>query len=556
MLANWRFYFVQTVLGALVLLVVWRVVSLQVLDKDFLIDQGTSRWQRIEVVNAPRGMLTDRHGEPVAVSTPVVSVWADPRELREEDLPALAQAAQVSVRTLAARRQQHRAFMYVSRHLAPEVAEQILDLGIAGVYGLTEYKRFYPAGEVAAHVVGFTDVDDHGQEGVELAYENELRSEPGRKEVIRDLLGRAVRDVGELQAPQSGRDLSLTIDLRLQYLAYRELKKAVTQYGARGGSAVVMDVATGDVLAMVNQPGFNPNDRAQLLPASTRNRAMTDQFEPGSVMKPLSMATALSSGQFSPADVIDTSPGYLRLGEYTIRDFRNYGQLDMTGIITKSSNVGMARVAMQLDGQQMWETFYGLGLGQTTGIGYPGEATGRLPNPLSWHPVEQGAMSYGYGLAVTPLQLAQAYATLANDGRRVNARILLDTPVQPGEQVVSPEVAHQVLAMMETVVTPAGTGSRAALDWYSVAGKTGTVHKVGAQGYEDQKYISSFVGIAPADDPQVITVVVINEPPTDHYYGGEVPAPVFRGIMNQALPLLGIAPDRIPAQARLQEAGS
>jgi len=555
-LANWRFYFVQTVLAALVLLVVWRVVSLQVLDKDFLIDQGTSRWQRIEVVNAPRGMLTDRHGEPVAVSTPVVSVWADPRELREEDLPALAEAAQVSVRTLAARRQQHRAFMYVSRHLAPEVADRILDRGIAGVYGLTEYKRFYPAGEVAAHVVGFTDVDDHGQEGVELAFENELSSEPGRKEVIRDLLGRAVRDVGELQAPQSGRDLSLTIDLRLQYLAYRELKKAVTQYGARGGSVVVMDVATGDVLAMVNQPGYNPNDRSQLLPASTRNRAMTDQFEPGSVMKPLSMATALSSGLFSPTDVIDTSPGYLRLGEYTIRDFRNYGQLDMTGIITKSSNVGMARVAMQLDGQQMWETYYGLGLGQTTGIGYPGEATGRLPNPLNWRPVEQGAISYGYGLAVTPLQLAQAYATLANDGRRVNARILLDTPVQPGEQVVSPEVSREVLTMMETVVTPVGTARRAALDWYSVAGKTGTVHKVGAQGYEDEKYISSFVGIAPAHDPQVVTVVVINEPPPDHYYGGEVPAPVFRGIMNQALPLLGIEPDRIPAQARLQEAGS
>lgn len=556
MLANWRFYFVQTVLAALVLLVLWRVVSLQVLDKDFLIDQGTSRWQRIEVVNAPRGMLTDRHGEPVAVSTPVVSVWADPRELREQDLPVLAEVAQVPLRTLAARRQQHRAFMYISRHLAPEVAEKILDRDIAGVYGLTEYKRFYPAGEVAAHVVGFTDVDDHGQEGVELAFENELRSEPGRKEVIRDLLGRAVRDVGELQAPQPGRDLSLTIDLRLQYLAYRELKKAVTQFGARGGSVVVMDVATGDVLAMVNQPGFNPNDRAQLLPAATRNRAMTDQFEPGSVMKPLSMATALSSGLFSPTDVIDTSPGYLRLGEYTIRDFRNYGQLDLTGIITKSSNVGMARVAMQLDGQQMWETFYDLGLGQTTGIGYPGEVTGRLPNPLSWRPVEQGAMSYGYGLAVTPLQLAQAYATLANDGRRVNARILLDTPVQPGEQVVSSEVAHEVLSMMETVVTPAGTGSRAALDWYSVAGKTGTVHKVGAQGYEDEKYISSFVGIAPAHDPQVVTVVVINEPPADHYYGGEVPAPVFRGIMNQALPLLGIQPDRIPAQARLQEAGS
>lgn len=555
MLANWRFYFVQTVLAALVALVVWRVVSLQVLNKDFLIDQGTSRWQRIEVINAPRGMLTDRHGEPVAVSTPVVSVWADPRELREEDLPALAEAADVSVRTLAARRQQHRAFMYVSRHLAPEVAERILDRDIAGVYGLTEYKRFYPAGEVAAHVVGFTDVDDHGQEGVELAYESQLRSEPGRKEVIRDLLGRAVRDVGELQAPQPGRDLSLTIDLRLQYLAYRELKKAVTQHGARGGSVVVMDVATGDVLAMVNQPGFNPNDRAQLIPAATRNRAMTDQLEPGSVMKPLSMATALASGQFSATDEIDTSPGYLRLGEYTIRDFRNYGVMPMTGIITKSSNVGMAKVAMQLDGQQMWETFYNFGLGQTTGIGYPGEATGRLPNPLNWRPVEQGALSYGYGLAVTPLQLAQAYATLANDGRRVNARILMDTPVQPGEQVVSSEVAHQVLTMMETVVTPAGTGSRAALDWYSVAGKTGTVHKVGERGYEDQKYVSSFVGIAPANDPQIVTVVIINEPPSDQYYGGEVPAPVFRGIMNQALPLLGVQPDRIPAQARLQEGG-
>ena len=373
--------------------------------------------------------------------------------------------------------------------------------------------------------------------------------------MIRDLLGRAVRDVGEIQAPQPGRDLSLTIDLRLQYLAYRELKKAVTQYGARGGSAVVMDVNSGDVLAMVNQPGFNPNDRSQLQPASTRNRAMTDQFEPGSVMKPISMATALASGQFSPDDTVNTSPGFLRLGEYTIRDFRDYGTLDMTGVITKSSNVGMARVAMQLDGQQMWQTLYALGLGQTTGIGYPGESTGRLPNPLSWRPVEQGALSYGYGLAVTPLQLAQAYATLANDGRRVNARILLDTPVRPGEQAVTPEVAHQVLRMMETVVTPAGTGSRAALDWYSVAGKTGTVHKVGEQGYEDEKYISSFVGIAPADNPQVVTVVVINEPPVNHYYGGEVPAQVFRGIMSQALPLVGVQPDRIPPQARL-EAGS
>ncbi|GGX46654.1 peptidoglycan D,D-transpeptidase FtsI family protein [Saccharospirillum salsuginis] len=551
MLANWRFYFVQTVLVALLAIVVWRVVGLQVLEKDFLIEQGTSRWQRLEVINAPRGMLSDRHGEPVAVSTPVVSVWADPRELREADIPRLAEAADVSAKTLQARRQQHRAFMYINRHMTPDEAERILSRNIRGVYGLTEYKRYYPAGEVAAHVVGFTDIDDHGQEGVELAFENQLRSESGKKEVIRDLLGRSVRDVGLIEAPKAGQDLRLTIDLRLQYLAYRELKKAVTQLDALAGSVVIMDVRNGDVLAMVNQPGFNPNNRAQLNPTATRNRAMTDQAEPGSVMKPISMAVALSSQQFSISSTIDTNPGYLRVGDYAIRDFRNYGVLDMTGIITKSSNVGIAKVAQQLDGQRMWETLYGLGFGQTTGIGYPGEAAGRLPNPMNWHAVDKAAMSYGYGLAVTPLQLAQAYATLANDGRQVNARILMDTPAVIGEQVVPQDVARQVLGMMETVVEPKGTGTRAALDWFSVAGKTGTTHKVGAQGYEDEKYMASFVGIAPADEPRIVAVIVINEPPTDAYFGGEAAAPVFRGIMTQALPLLGVQPDRIPPQARL-----
>ena len=552
MLANWRFYFVHAVLAALLAIVVWRVVSLQVLEKDFLIDQGTSRWQRVEVTNAPRGMLTDRHGEPVAVSTPVVSVWADPRELREADIPRLAEAAHVSAKTLQARRQQHRAFMYINRHMTPDDAKRILDLGIRGVYGLTEYKRFYPAGEVAAHVIGITDVDDHGQEGVELAFENQLRSEPGKKEVIRDLLGRAVRDVGELEAAKPGKDLRLTIDLRLQYLAYRELKKAIARLGALAGSVVIMDVDTGDVLAMVNQPGFNPNNRESMNPAALRNRAMTDQAEPGSVMKPISMAMALTSQRFSASTTIDTSPGYLRLGTYDIRDFRNYGVLDMTGIITKSSNVGMAKIAQQLDGQMMWETLYNLGFGQTTGIGYPGEATGRLPNPIKWHPVEKAALSYGYGLAVTPLQLAQAYATLANGGEKVNARILMDTPVVKGEQVIPTQIADQVLDMMETVVEPGGTGTRASLDWFSVAGKTGTTHKVGASGYEDEKYMASFVGIAPADNPRIVAVVVINEPPVDSYFGGEAAAPVFQGIMVQALPLLGVQPDRIPAQARME----
>jgi cell division protein FtsI (penicillin-binding protein 3) len=552
MLSNWRFHFVQIVLLALLAVVVWRVISLQVLDKQFLIDQGTSRWQRVEVINAPRGMLTDRHGEPVAVSTPVVSVWADPRELSEADLTRLATASGVREQTLSARRQQHRAFMYVTRHLAPADASAILALGIPGVYGLTEYKRFYPAGEVASHIVGFTDVDDRGQEGIELAYDQQLQSRAGKKEVIRDLIGRSVRDVGELEAPRAGRDLRLTLDLRLQYLAYRELKKAVTQMGALGGSVVILDVHTGDVLAMVNQPGFNPNNRATMVPAAMRNRAMTDQFEPGSVMKPISMAVALQSPEFEPSTVIDTSPGFMRLGTYTIRDFRNYGELDLTGIITKSSNVGMSKVALQLDGQDLWDTLYALGFGQTTGIGYPGEASGRLPNQVTWRPVEQATMAYGYGMAVTPLQLAQAYATVANGGRKVNARILMDAPVEAGQQVIAEPITRQVLAMMETVVQPSGTGTAAALDWFSVAGKTGTVHKVGGEGYLDDKYISTFVGIAPVQNPEVVTVVMINEPPSDAYYGGLVAAPVFNGIMRQGLPLLGIQPDQVPPQARME----
>ncbi|HET8904396.1 MAG TPA: penicillin-binding protein 2 [Saccharospirillum sp.] len=552
MLANWRFHFVQIVLLALLAVVVWRVLSLQVLEKEFLIDQGTSRWQRTEVINAPRGMLTDRHGEPVAVSTPVVSVWADPRELREADIGKLAAASGVSEPTLAARRQQHRAFMYVTRHLAPAVAEEILALEIPGVYGLTEYKRYYPAGEVASHIVGITDIDDRGQEGIELAYDRQLQSRAGKKEVIRDLIGRSVRDVGEIEAPKAGRDLSLTIDLRLQYLAYRELKKAVSQMGATGGSVVMMDVQTGDILAMVNQPGFNPNNRASMEPAAMRNRAMTDQFEPGSVMKPFSMAVALESGQFQPDSVIDTSPGYMKLGTYTIRDFRDYGELDLTSIITKSSNIGMAKVALQLEGQDLWNMLYGLGLGQSTGIGFPGEAVGRLPNQVEWHPVEQASMAYGYGIAVTPLQLAQAYSTLANGGRRVYARILMDAPIETGPQIIPEKISRQVLAMMETVVQPSGTGTAAALDWFSVAGKTGTVHKVGDEGYFDDRYMSTFVGVAPAQNPEVVTVVVINEPPSDAYYGGRVAAPVFTGIMRQALPLLGVEPDQIPPQARME----
>jgi cell division protein FtsI (penicillin-binding protein 3) len=549
--SRWRYITVQIGLLALLSVTLWRVVYLQVLQKDFLIDEGTSRWQRVEVVNAPRGMLSDRFGEPVAVSTPVISIWADPRELSKDDIPDLAIASGISAKKLTARANQHRAFMYVRRHMNPDQAEEILSLDFPGVYSQREYKRYYPAGEVAAHVVGFTDVDDRGQEGIELAFEKLLSSEAGKKEVIRDLLGRSVRDVGELLAAQPGQDISLTLDLRLQYLAYRELKQAIARIGATSGSVVVMDIETGDVLALVNQPGYNPNDRSTLKPVALRNRAITDVFEPGSVMKPLTMAIALDEGVVSPKTKINTSPGYMKLGRFPIRDFKNYGTLTATEVIKKSSNVGIVKISKDIDKNVFWETLYNFGLGETIGLGFPGEMSGSIPSPMNWDEVTQGALAYGYGMSVTPLHLAQAYATLANDGVRVNAKLIQGvSAIDTDLQVVSKNSARAVIKMMKTVVEPGGTATRAKLDWYSVAGKTGTSHKVGAAGYEDAKYVSSFVGIAPADHPKLVTVVVINEPPEDAYFGGEVAAPVFKGIMRQALPLLDVQPDLSPLVAQ------
>jgi len=437
--------------------------------------------------------------------------------------------------------------MYVRRQMTPEEAQQVLDLGLKGVYGQKEYKRYYPAGEVAAQVVGFTDVDDHGQEGIELAFDAQLSATAGKKEVIRDLMGRSVRDVGELAPSEAGDNLNLTIDLRLQYLAYRELKSAIAKTGAASGSVVMMDVKTGEVLALVNQPGYNPNDRSTITPEALRNRAVTDGFEPGSIMKPITMSIALEQGLVTPSTKINTSPGRLRLGRFSIRDFRDYGELTATEVIKKSSNVGIVKIAQDLDRDVFWQTLYNYGLGTTPGIGFPGEASGSLPNPMRWDDVKQGALAYGYGLSVSPILVAQAYATLANGGKRVHAKLIQNlTSVDDDQQVVSERTANQVINMMKTVVEPGGTASRAKLDWYSVAGKTGTSHLVGAKGYEDAKYTSSFVGIAPANNPAIVTVVVINEPPEDAYYGGEIPASIFKGVMNQALPLMNIQPDQTP----------
>lgn len=545
---SWRYVSVQLGLFVLLGLAIGRLVQLQVLQKNFLIAEGTSRWHRVELVNAPRGALTDRHGEPLAISTPVVSIWADPRELEPADLPQLASAAGVDAGLLRDRAALPRAFMYVRRHLTPVQADAVLNLKLPGVYAQREYRRYYPAGEVAAHLIGITDVDDRGLEGAERAFDDSLSAVPGKQEVIRDLLGRSVRAVAELKPAQRGEDLQLKLDLRLQYLAYRELKQAIATSGAVSGSVVMMDVHSGEILALVNQPGYNPNDRAMLDPAALRNRAITDLIEPGSVIKPLAMALALEQGLVTPNTSINTSPGYLQLGKFTIRDIRDYGRLSATEIIQKSSNVGMVKIARRLDKQSFWQGFYDFGFAEPIGLFFPGEANGSIPNPMRWSQVTQGALAYGYGLAITPLHLAQAYATLANGGKRVHAHLVDGvSTMQSGQQVVSATTAEQVLKMMQTAVQPGGTAQRAALEWYSVAGKTGTSQKVGAGGYEEAKYVASFVGIAPATAPQIVTVVVINEPPTESYYGGQVAAPVFREIMRQALPLLQISPDRVPS---------
>jgi cell division protein FtsI (penicillin-binding protein 3) len=532
---------------ALALAMAGRVVFLHVFENDFLQDQGDARTIRMERINAHRGMIEDRQGKPLAVSSPVVSLWANPVELlgSGEGTEQLALLLEVPPAEFNARlsKSPGQKFVYLRRHLRPSVAEKILSYDIPGVYAEREYHRYYPAGEVAAHVVGFTNIDDKGQEGVELAYEGWLKGTPGRKKVLKNLYGSIVRDIKPISEADPGKNLELSVDLRVQYLAYRELKSAIQYFNAASGSVVVLDVATGAILALVNQPSYNPNNRLGLDMAAVRNRALTDVFEPGSTVKPFTVAAALQSGQYTRESTIDTSPGFIKVGAKTIPDPANYGVLDLGGIIEKSSQVGISKLALSMNEYDVWEMFSAVGMGQSTDIGFPGERSGFLPNHRRWKDIERVTFAYGYGLTVTPIQLASAYLTIASGGIRRQLSLINNANVE-GARVFDKRIAADVMRMLQRV-TSVGTGSKASMAAYSVAGKTGTVRKVGKNGYEDTRHIAFFAGITPAVNPRLVGVVMINDPKGNGYGGGAIAAPVFSRIMAAALRLLNVPPDQI-----------
>lgn len=555
----WRFRLVLLLLALMVGAIAWRIVDLQVVDRDFLQAHGDARSVRHIPIPAHRGLITDRNGEPLAVSTPVTTLWANGKELYKarEQLGALAKALGQDAKVLAARLEQNREreFMYLVRGLTPERGQQVLDLKVPGVYAIEEFRRFYPAGEVAAHVIGFTDIDDRGREGMELAFDEWLAGVPGKRQVLKDRRGSLIKDVQVAQNAKPGKALALSVDLRLQYLAHRELRNALIEFGAKAGSLVMVDVKSGEVLAMVNQPTYNPNNRRNLQPAAMRNRALIDVFEPGSTMKPFSMSAALQSGRWKPSDTVDVYPGSLRIGRYTIRDVsRADGPLDLTGILIKSSNVGMSKIAFDIGGEAIYSVMQQVGLGQDTGLGFPGERVGNLPNHRNWHQAETATLSYGYGLSVTAVQLAHAYAVLANSGRMVPLSLTRVDRLDEGVQVIPEDVAKTLQGMLQQVIEAPGGVFRAQVPGYHVAGKSGTARKVsvGSKGYRENAYRSLFAGFAPAANPRIAIAVVIDEPSKSGYYGGLVSAPVFGKVMAGALRLMNIAPDNLPPPVESQ----
>lgn len=553
-----RLLLVCVLLGAGSMALLARAFNLQVVDQAFYRKQGDARFVREIPIATSRGMITDRNGEPLAISSPVESIWANPRELLKspERLPQLAQALGMPQDELASRlsARADREFVYLKRRINPDEAARILALDIPGIAGQREYRRFYPQGDVLAHVLGFTNIDDRGQEGLELAFDDWLRGTPGAKRVIRDNKGRIVENVDLVRPAQPGHDLALSIDRRIQYLTYRELRNAVAETGASSGSAVVLDVATGEVLAMANFPTFNPNAVGGSPRDAHRNRAVTDLMEPGSTMKPITVAAALEAGVITPSTLFDTNPGWIPNGTYRTTDTHNYGVLDTTGVIRKSSNVGAALIARRLSNAQFNEFVRRFGYGRSTGSGFPGEAAGLFPTPDRWSGTSKQTMSYGYGLSVTPLQIATAYAALGNGG-------LLHQPTfvkgqhNPPRRVLDPRIAHEVLQMMQTVTEPGGTATQAAILGYHVAGKTGTSRKASAGGYS-RRYIGYFAGLVPVDHPRFAMAVAINDPDPSRkgYYGGVVAGPVFRNVMEGALRLMDVAPDDLPAWLAAQQA--
>lgn len=561
----WRTVIVLGLFGVLALILIGRAVQLQVSEQGFYVQQGGDRQQRVQVIPAHRGMITDRNGDPLAISVPMDAVWVNPTELTRfyaarntssarkyvdqdpiKTLASLLEIPDASLRSLVADNRSKQ-FIYVQRQVRPSVAAAIRAARLPGVGLQREYQRFYPTGDATASLVGFTNIDDHGQAGLEAIYNNYLAGVPGRRLILKDAYGHEVDDLGVQKEAQPGHDLVLSIDKRLQYLTYSELARGVAEHHAEYGSAVLMNVATGEVLAMATVPSFNPNNRATMQPALTRNRALVDQFEPGSSMKPFTITAALESGRWQPQSTVNTAPGWVRIGGYTIRDHRNYGVLDLRGILEKSSNVGASHIGEDLGAETLWKNMRAFGFGQETGVGFPGEVAGRLEGWQQWSVSGTAAHSYGYGLSVTTLQLAAAYSALANHGRYIHPSLLKrDTP--PSYVQVAPaKDCDEVVSMLQSVVSPEGTAPKARIAGFQIAGKTGTSRMIGPDGtYSKDNYNTVFAGIAPASDPRLVLVIVVTDPQQGSYYAGDVAAPIFHGIMSGALRMLNIRPDNLP----------
>jgi len=541
----WRSRLLLVLIAGGFLVLAGRAVYLQGLNNDFLQQKGESRYSRVLEISANRGRITDRHGEALAISTPVKSVWAIPEEVQysSQQRAKLAALLELPPQEIDKRLNESTSFVYLKRQIPPEVAERVSELHIPGLFQNREYRRYYPGGEVMAQVLGFTGADDAGQEGIELAFQSTLAGKSGSRRVIKDRLGQIVEDMESIREAQNGGDLALALDAKLQNLAFSQLKLAVESNKAKAGAIVVLDAKTGEVLALANLPTYNPNNRSRLSGAQLRNRVITDTFEPGSTLKPFTVAVGIELGKITPESMIATAGGSLTIGKATIHDAHHFGDMSVTQVIQRSSNVGAAKIALGLPAEAMWGMFDKTGFGSASRLGFPGEAGGKLRAYKTWRPIEQATMAYGHGISVSLLQLARAYTIFARDGELMPLSLLrVDAPLA-GKRVISPATAHKLRDMLELAVLPGGTAPRARVMGYRVAGKTGTAHKEENGGYAEHKYVSAFVGFAPASDPRLVIAVMLDEPSAGQYYGGAVAAPVFSAVMGGALRMLGVPPD-------------
>ncbi len=541
----WRSRLLLVLVAGGFLVLAGRAVYLQGLNNDFLQQKGESRYSRVLEISATRGKITDRHGEALAISTPVKSVWAIPEEVQfsGQQRARLAALLEMPPREIDKRLNDATAFVYLKRQIPPEVAERVSALHIPGLFQNQEYRRYYPGGEVMAQMLGFTGADDIGQDGIELAFQSTLAGKSGSRRVIKDRMGHIVEDTESIREAQNGGNLTLALDARLQNLAFSQLKLAVDGNKAKAGAIVVLDAKSGEVLALANLPTYNPNNRSRLSGAQLRNRVITDTFEPGSTLKPFTISVAIEEGKVRPDSMIATAGGTFSIGRATIHDAHRFGDMTVAQVIQRSSNVGAAKIALGLKPEDMWAMFDKVGFGAAPRLGFPGAASGRLRPYKSWRPIEQATMAYGHGISVSLLQLARAYTIFADDGELMPLSLLrVDAPLV-GRPIISAATAHKMRDMLELAVQPGGTAPQARVVGYRVAGKTGTAHKEENGGYAKDKYVASFVGLAPASNPRLVIAVMIDEPSAGQYYGGTVAAPVFSAVMGGALRMLGVPPD-------------